>query len=46
VAGHLVEGKPTGLAAEIGDVVDAERYDGVVPRRSARPGLVPVTITL
>jgi hypothetical protein len=46
VAGHLVEGQPTGLAAEIGDVVDAERYDGVVPRRSARPGLVPVTITL
>ena len=56
VAGHLVEGQPTVLAAEIGDVVDAERYDGVVPRRSARPGvvprrsarrgLVPVTITL
>jgi hypothetical protein len=46
MAGHLVEGQPPVLAAEIRDVVDAEGYDGVVPRRSTRPGLVPVTITL
>ena len=45
-AGDLVESPPSGFAGQIADVVDAERYDGFFPRRSAPPGLIPVTITL